>query len=84
METENQTGYSEITFIAKYSDILMAISAVVILVVMIIPLPAMLLDILLSFNITFALIILLVGMYISKPLELSAFPSIFKRNFCLF
>ncbi|MBW1835102.1 MAG: FHIPEP family type III secretion protein, partial [Deltaproteobacteria bacterium] len=59
METENQTGYSEIAFIAKHSDILMAISAVVILVVMIIPLPAM-----------------LVGMYISKPLELSAFPSI--------
>ncbi len=76
METENQTEYSEIAFIAKHSDILMAISAVVILVVMIIPLPAMLLDILLSFNITFALIILLVGMYISKPLELSAFPSI--------
>jgi len=76
METENQTGFSEIPFIAKNSDILMAMLAVVILIFMIIPLPPMLLDILLSFNITFALIILLVGMYISKPLELSAFPSI--------
>ena len=76
METANQTGYSEIPFITKNSDILMAIMVVAIVIFMIMPLPAMLLDILLSFNITFALIILLISMYISKPLELSAFPSI--------
>jgi len=46
-----------------------------ILVFMIIPLPTMLLDILLSLNITLSLIVLLVAMYIMNPLELSAFPS---------
>ena len=47
-----------------------------ILVVMIVPLPPTLLDFLLSFNITFSVVILLVGMYVIKPLEFSAFPSI--------
>jgi flagellar biosynthesis protein FlhA len=36
----------------------------------------MLLDLLLSFNITLSLIILLASMYVQRPLELSAFPSI--------
>ena len=76
MEAAPQTGQLEIPFITKNSDIFMAILVVLIVVFMIIPLPVLLLDMLLSFNITFALIILLVGMYISKPLELSALPSI--------
>ena len=59
-----------------HSDIFMALGVVGILVFMIIPLPSVLLDVLLSFNITFALIILLVAMYILTPLELSSFPSI--------
>ena len=60
----------------KNSDIFMAVSIVGILVFMIIPLPPMMLDVLLSFNITFAIIIVLVVTYILKPLELSSFPSI--------
>jgi len=43
---------------------------------MVVPLPTFLLDLLLAFSITFALVILLVAMHIQKPLELSAFPSI--------
>jgi flagellar biosynthesis protein FlhA len=43
---------------------------------MILPLPAFVLDLLLSFNITFSIVILLVGMYIIHPLELSSFPTI--------
>jgi flagellar biosynthesis protein FlhA len=61
---------------ARNSDILMAVGVVGILVFMVIPLPAILLDMLLALNITFSLVILLVGMYILRPLELSAFPSI--------
>ena len=57
-------------------DMLAAIGFVMILIVMVVPIPAFMLDLLLSFNITFSLIILLVSMYISHPLELSAFPSI--------
>lgn len=60
----------------KYSDIMMAVAVVGILLFMIIPLPAMVLDILLSFSITLSLIMLLLSMYIVSPLDLSAFPSI--------
>jgi flagellar biosynthesis protein FlhA len=62
--------------ITKNSDLFMAVAVVAILVFMIIPLPPILLDLLISFNITFALIILLASMYTLRPLELSAFPSI--------
>ena len=62
--------------INKNSDLFIAVAVVAILVFMVIPLPPMLLDLLISFNITFALIILLASMYTLRPLELSAFPSI--------
>jgi len=58
------------------SDILMAALVVGILIFMILPLPAFILDLLLSFNITFSIVILLVGMYIVHPLQLSSFPTI--------
>ncbi len=77
MELAERKQYlSRFSFVTSNTDILMGFAAMAILMVMIVPLPAMLLDILLSFNITFALIILLVGMYILKPLDLSSFPSI--------
>ncbi len=57
-------------------DMIAALGFVMILIVMVVPVPAFMLDLLLSFNISFSLIILLVSMYISHPLELSAFPSI--------
>ena len=66
----------QIPFISNNSDVLMAVGVVGILIFMVIPLPPFLLDLLLSFSITFALVILLVSMYILRPLELSAFPSI--------
>ncbi|MEA3279821.1 MAG: flagellar biosynthesis protein FlhA [Thermodesulfobacteriota bacterium] len=58
------------------ADIVMAVLVVGILLIMIIPIPTQLLDLFLSFNITFSLIILLVGLYIQRPLDLSSFPSI--------
>lgn len=66
----------QIPFISNNSDVLMAVGVVGILIFMVIPLPPFLLDLLLSFSITFALVILLVSMYILRPLELSSFPSI--------
>lgn len=61
---------------ADSSDLLTAGGVVAILLVMIIPLPPLLLDILLSFSITFSLIVLLTALYIKNPLELSTFPSL--------
>ncbi|MDL2275324.1 flagellar biosynthesis protein FlhA [Desulfosarcina sp. OttesenSCG-928-G10] len=64
------------SIITRNTDIFMGFSVVAILIVMIIPIPPILLDLFLSFNITLAIIILLVGMYILKPLDLSSFPSL--------
>ena len=49
---------------------------IAILFVMIIPLPTFLLDILLSISLTFSIIILLMSMFVLKPLEFSVFPSV--------
>ncbi len=77
MNIANQAQYSsEIPLLTKNSDIVLAVAIVGILVFMVIPLPPVLLDILLSLNITLALMIILVSTYISKPLDFSAFPSI--------
>ncbi len=46
------------------------------ILVIVVPLPAALLDLLLSGNITISVVILLTTMYVSRPLEFSVFPSL--------
>jgi len=58
----------------KQADIYMALAVVGILIVLVIPVPSYLLDVLLAFNISFSIIILLTTLYITRPLELSVFP----------
>lgn len=62
--------------ILRYSDVFIAIAVITIVVMMIIPVPPVLLDILLTLNITFALIIVMVSIYNTEPLQLSVFPSL--------
>lgn len=49
---------------------------VMLLAMMILPLPPFMLDFLFTFNIALSLIILLVAVYIAKPLEFAVFPSV--------
>ncbi len=49
---------------------------IAIIVMMVVPLPTMLLDMLLAANITGALLVLLVSMFVKKPLDFAAFPSL--------
>jgi flagellar biosynthesis protein FlhA len=60
----------------KHPDILLSLGVVGIIMLMILPLPRFLLDLLLAFNITLSVIILLVGLQVRRPIEFSAFPSI--------
>ena len=60
----------------KNNDIIMAVGLVVIVAMMVIPLPPMMLDILLTLNISLSVIILLVCLFIKEPLEYSSFPII--------
>lgn len=58
------------------SDIVLAIAVIAIVAMMIIPLPPAMLDLLLSFNIAMAVTIVLVSLYLEKPLDFSVFPSL--------
>ena len=57
-------------------DVLFAAGIMAILSVLILPMPAWLLDISLAISIAFSVLILMTSLFISKPLELSAFPTI--------
>ncbi len=62
--------------ILKNTDILFAFGVIFILGLMVIPLPAELLDFFLAINITMAILILIVSLYISSPLDISVFPGL--------
>ena len=57
-------------------DIAMALGVVAILVVLILPMPRWLLDMSLAFSITFSVLILMTALFIEKPLEFNAFPTV--------
>ena len=76
MELVNQPKITGLMPLVKNADIFMGFAAMCILMVMILPIPPAVLDLLLSFNITFSLIVLMVGMYVLKPIDFSAFPSV--------
>ena len=61
---------------AGASSAVVPMAVIGILFVMIVPLPTVLLDILLSVSLTFSIVILLMSMYVLKPLHFSAFPSV--------
>jgi flagellar biosynthesis protein FlhA len=61
---------------ARYGDLAIGIGVISILAVMIVPLPSVLLDVLLALNITVALMVLLVTIYTTEPLQFSIFPGL--------
>ncbi len=61
---------------AGASSAVVPMAVIGILFVMIVPLPTVLLDILLSVSLTISIVILLMSMYVLKPLHFSAFPSV--------
>jgi len=62
--------------IFKNTDILLSVGMIFILGLMIIPLPTYLLDFLLAINISLALLVLIVSLYIQSPLEISVYPGL--------
>src|SRR5579863_4310055 len=57
-------------------EIALALAVVSILVVLILPMPTWLLDVSLAFSITFSVLILMVSLFIERPLEFSSFPTV--------
>lgn len=64
------------SFIQRYSDVIIAVTLVMIVIMMIIPLPTALLDVLICLNITIALIVIMSAIYNEEALDLSVFPSL--------
>ncbi len=60
----------------KNTDLLLPIGLIFILALMIIPLPAFMLDFFLAVNISFSVLILIVSLYIRTPLDISIFPTL--------
>src|SRR2546428_4379539 len=58
------------------SQITMPIAIIVILIAVIIPLPTIILDLLISANISLSVVILLAAVYLLNPVQFSSFPSI--------
>jgi flagellar biosynthesis protein FlhA len=52
------------------------VGVVLIIIMMVVPLPSLLIDLLIAVNITGAIVVVLVSMFVSRPLEFSAFPAL--------
>lgn len=60
----------------RYSDMLVALAIIAIIFIIIIPIPALILDILFTFSIGFSLVILLLTIFTTETLQFSVFPSL--------
>ncbi|MCS7220741.1 MAG: flagellar biosynthesis protein FlhA [Anaerolineae bacterium] len=62
--------------VLRQSDIVLAVAVVGIMTMMVIPIPPILLDLLLTLNFSISIAILLITMYVREPLQFSVFPSL--------
>jgi flagellar biosynthesis protein FlhA len=60
----------------KNSDLFIAFAVVMVIIMLVIPLPPVFLDVLISLNITMALVVVLITMYTLEPLHFSIFPTL--------
>lgn len=67
---------NKLAFLLKNNDIVLAVGLVTIIAMMVLPVPPEILDFLLTINISFSIIILLVCLYTKEPLDYSTFPTI--------
>ena len=61
---------------ARWQDLILPISLIASILVILVPMPAYLMDVLLAANITISVIVLLTTIYVRTPLEFSIFPSL--------
>ena len=61
---------------SRYSDLLAAGAVVLVVAMMVIPLPAFILDLLITLNISAALMIVVATLYVPRALDFSSFPSL--------
>ncbi len=62
--------------LSALSEIGLALFVIVLILILIIEMPPAVINLSISFNITLGIVLLMISLYIKKPLELSSFPSI--------
>ena len=72
---KNSAAKSE-NFILKNSDIILALMFFMVIILMVLPITTWMLDIFLTLSISFSIIVLLISIYVLRPLEFSTFPTI--------
>src|SRR6516225_9314684 len=66
----------EMFSIANVRQLAAPILVIMVLGMMVLPLPPLVLDLLFTFNLAMAIMVLLVAMYTKKPLDFSSFPTV--------
>lgn len=74
MATSNTPIKTMITNAMKRGDLFLALAVILMMVILIIPLPAWVLDIALALSVTMASLFLMTAIFVEKPIEFSAFP----------
>ncbi|HZB91869.1 MAG TPA: FHIPEP family type III secretion protein, partial [Stellaceae bacterium] len=68
--------FGKLSALLRRGEIALALGVVAILVVLILPMPSWMLDISLALSITLSVVILMVALFIERPLEFSSFPTV--------
>ena len=76
MAEQVEKGAFSRNIILKNTDVMLALLFVMVIGLMVIPITTWMLDIFLTLSIAFGIIILLISIYVSRPLEFSIFPTI--------
>ncbi len=63
-------------WVARYRHLLVPVSFLTLIMVLVVPLPPAVMDVLLSANISLAAVILLTTIYMKRPLDFSVFPAL--------
>ena len=69
-------SFGDISKLLRSTDIGLAIGVMGIIVVLILPMPSMVLDLLLAVSIVFSVLIMMTALFIQTPLEFSSFPTV--------
>ncbi|MDQ0456393.1 flagellar biosynthesis protein FlhA [Rhizobium paknamense] len=71
-----RTSSKTLEALSRRTDVLFAVFFVVMVSMMVLPLPPLLIDILIAFNLSFALVVLITTLYLKNVLEISTFPAV--------
>ena len=74
--TASDTSLGRLGDLLRQGDVMLAVGVMFILVILILPMPSWLLDIMLTISLSFSGLVLMTALFIAKPLDFSAFPTV--------